>query len=159
MSEALDRMLCAKRLRGHALATLAPFLMQTPADDEEDARQAATDLLEFYQPTTPRELQLATQAAALAWASLTLLGTGFQAANLSCAVMAEIHEAALKMEVLATNHGKALKAHRRQRGRSSARRIRPDDQRWDEGEFQLVMNRAHDTVIAARARVALLKAA
>lgn len=158
MRESVDQMLCTKWLRGHALATLTPFLMQAPSDNEEDARLAAKDLLDFYQPATPRELQLAAQAAALSWASLALLGTGFRAARLSGALMAEIHEAALSMDVLATEQGKALKAQRRQRARN-VRRIRPEDLRWDEGEFQLVMNRTFDTVTAAQARVERLRAA
>lgn len=139
------------RLRDHALACLIPFFLTDDSGNEISARESAAELLDVHPATTPRELQLAAHYVALSWASLAVLGAAALARPYSLDAMLDMQDTALALNAESSKCAEQLENVRKQPAKA------PDG--WEEGTFQLIINRALDRIAAANKRVELLSRA
>ena len=135
-----------------ALAALVPFFLNDPNGDTIAAREAAKASLDCYKAATPKELQLATELVAYGWASLACLGAASSVKNASIDEMLDWQDAAI------AKTAKALEARQKERTKSP-KAMTVENTRWDEGAFQLGINRALEKVMLAHTKIAAFKAA
>jgi hypothetical protein len=148
MSNATGSLQPPDRLRAQAIAALLPFLIDGPTSDLPSARIAAESLLDSYRATTPQELQLATQIIAFGWAAIACLRAAASAKSLSTDDMLRLQDDAIGFDGSSQKAIAALEACR------TGRTANIEDTRWDEGAFQLAINRALDKLTDANAKVA-----
>lgn len=142
-----------ERLREHAIAALVPFFLEGPTSDVSAARAAAAGILDDYRTVTSKELQLAAQIIALAWASLACLRTAVAAKNLSIVEVLDLQDNAISLDRGCQKATKALETRRKERTKNP-RALTVQNTRWDEGAFQLAINQALDKLNDANARLA-----
>ena len=153
MSDSTGSIQTPERLRAQAIAALVPFFMETPASDETTARSVAETLLDEYKAATPKELQLATQIVALGWAVLACLGAAAAVKNQSIDGMLDLQDSAIALNRLSLKASKALDVRRKERAKNP-RAMTVENTQWDEGAFQLAINRALDAYTDASAKLA-----
>lgn len=151
MADTVPSLQSAERLYARAIDALAPFFSNMAAD-ADSARSAAQNLLATYTFATPRELQLVTQVAALNCASVACMGAASVAARESLDAMLALQTTALALNTQSYECTKALDSVRRSRRRNPAG-MKAEKILWDEGEFQLVINRALDKMNEASERI------
>jgi hypothetical protein len=142
-----------ERLRAQAIAALTPFFIDGHTCDETSARVVAEGMLDDYNAATPKELQLSTQIIALGWASLACLSAAMVVKDESLDEMLRLQNAALTLHRSSHKATKALEARRKERMKNP-RALTPENARWDEGVFQLVINQAMEKMNDANARLA-----
>jgi hypothetical protein len=142
-----------ERLRKHAIASLVPFFIDSPDGDPTSARLAAEGMLDGYNATTPKELQLSTQIIALGWAAMICLRAAVAARNLSVADALRLQDHAIALDRSSQKATKALNARRKERVKKPES-MTPENLRWDEGVFQLAINQALDQLTDANAKLA-----
>jgi hypothetical protein len=153
MSDAADSIQSPERLRRHAIASLVPFFIDGPDGDPMTARLAAEGMLDGYNATTSRELQLSTQIIALGWAAMACLRAAVAAKNLSTDEVLRLQDDAIKLDRSCQKAAKALDLRRKERART-AKTMNPANVRWDEGVFQLAINQALEKLMAANDKLA-----
>ncbi len=141
------------RLRLQAIVALVPFFMDGSSSDPSAIQAMIEGLLDEYQAATPKELQLATQIVADGWAVLGCLRTAAAAKNLSMDQVFKLQDDALALNRSSLRGTKALEAARRQRKRNP-NAMTPENTNWDEGAFQLAINKALDKLNNANAKLA-----
>jgi hypothetical protein len=141
-----------------ALAALVPFFLNDPDGDTAAAREAAKARLDCYMAATPKELQLATELVAYGWASMACLGAASSVKNASIDEMMDWQDAAIALQRLCTKISKALEMRRKERTKNP-KAMTVENTRWDEGAFQLGINRALEKVMLARTKIEAFKAA
>ena len=141
-----------------ALAALVPFFLNDPNGDAAVAREAAKSVLDCYQAVTPKELQLATEVVAYGWASLACLSAGSAVKDVSIDEMLDWQDSAIKLNRLCMKSTKALEMRQKERTKNP-KAMTPENTRWDEGAFQLGMNRALEKVMLAHSKLAAFMAA
>jgi hypothetical protein len=142
-----------ERLRAHAIAALVPFFVDARTCDETAARVVAESMLDEYKAGTPKELQLSTQIIALGWASLACLSAAMVVKDESLEEMLRLQDAALALHRSSHKATTALEARRKDRAKNP-RALTPENSRWDEGAFQLVINQALEKLHHANAKLA-----
>jgi hypothetical protein len=152
MSEAVLPIHSLERLRNHALAALVPFFMDSPTGDVNAARMAAEGMLDCYKAVTPRELQLSTQIIALGWTSLACLGAAAAVKDRSLDEMLDLQDSAIALNRTSVKSTRMLEASRKLRTRNP-KAMTLDKTKWDEGAFQLVINRTLDILTGANAKL------
>jgi hypothetical protein len=153
MSNAAASIQSPERLRKHAIASLVPFFVDSPDGDPTTARLAAEGMLDGYNATTPKELQLSTQIIALGWAAMACLRAAVAARNLSVADALRLQDHAIALDRSSQKATKALNARRKERAKKPES-VTPENMRWDEGVFQLAINQALDHLMDANAKLA-----
>jgi len=141
-----------------ALAALVPFFLNDPDGDAAAAREAAKSRLDCSKATTPKELQLATELVAYGWAFLICLSAASSVKQASIDEMLDWQDAAIAFHRLSTKTTKALEAHLKERTKNP-KAMTVEKMRWDEGAFQLGINRALEKVVMARTKIAAFMAA
>jgi hypothetical protein len=157
MSDANGTIQSPDRLRRHAIANLVPFFVESPDSDPTTARLAAEEILNGYNATTPKELQLSTQIIALGWASMACLRAAVAAKNLSMEDILRLQDHAIALDRTSQKATKALDARRKERAKKT-KAVTPENMRWDEGAFQLAINQALEKLTDANAKLAVYMA-
>lgn len=153
MSDTTGSIQSLERLRAQAIAALVPFFMENPASDEKTARSVAETLLDEYKAATPKELQLATQIVALGWTVLACLGAAAAVKNRSIDEMLDLQDSAIALNRLSLKASKALDVRRKERAKNPLG-MTVENTQWDEGAFQLAINRALDAYTDASVKLA-----
>jgi hypothetical protein len=153
MSDATGSIQSPERLRRHAVATLVPFFVDSPDSDPMAARLAAEAMLDGYNASTPKELQLSTQIIALGWAAMACLRAAVAAKNLSSDDVLRLQDNAIALDRSSQKATKALDARRKERAKKP-KASTAADMRWDEGVFQLAINQALEKLTDANAKLA-----
>nr|WP_294510219.1 hypothetical protein [uncultured Rhodopila sp.] len=142
------------RLREQTAAALAPFFMEGPGSDADIAGATATaaQLLEDYDPQTPKELQLAAQIVAFSFAALACLGAAATVRVQDLDVMLDLQDSAIALDTLSEKSTKALEARRRERERAPDRMSAANTQ-WDNAAFQSAIGRALEKFLYASSKI------
>lgn len=143
----------SERLRAQAIAALVPFFIDGPSTDDTVARLTAEALLDDYSAVTPKELQLSTQIIALGWAAMACLRAAVAAIHLSTDDVLRLQDDAIALDRSSQKATKVLEARRKERTKNS-HAMTPENTRWDEGVFQLVINQALEKLTDANAKLA-----
>lgn len=141
MSDQAPALFEETRCRAYAIAALVPFF--TADAGEATAEAIATELLDEYQATAPRQIQLAAEVIALGWATLACLGAS-ATMGLEPMAMLALQDEALRLERMTRRANKALEASRKGTAAETG---------WDEGAFQLTINRAMEAMGRANRRL------
>jgi hypothetical protein len=141
-----------------ALTALVPFFLSASCTNEDSARQAAKSILDGHRAATPKELQLAAEIVAYSWAALCCLSAGATVRQGDVDEMLNWQDSAIKLNRLSTKSTKALEARKKERAKNP-NGISAESTRWDEGAFQLGINRALEKVMAANAQLQAFTAA
>lgn len=157
MSDTSRSTLSFEHRYNQALAALAPFFMNDPSTDVETAREAAKSILDCHRAATPKELQLATEIVAFGWAALACLSAGAAVKSNSLDEMMDWQDSAIKLNRLSMKSTKALEVRQKERAKNP-RAMTPENTRWDEGAFQLAINRALEKVTEANAKLKVFMA-
>ncbi len=158
MNEPCSSTLTLAHRYDQALAALVPFILTDPNGDPAAARDAAKAMLDCYKAATPKELQLATELVAYGWASLAYLGAASAVRKTSIDEMLDWQDAAIALHRLSTKTDKALEIFRKERAKNP-KAMTVASTRWDEGGFQLRMNRTLEKVMLAQTKTATFMAA
>lgn len=142
-----------ERLRAYAIASLIPFFVDGPKTDLKTARSAAKRILDDYKSATPKELQLATQIIALGWGALACLRTAAAAKNLSVDQMLDLQDDAIGLNRSSMKATRMLDARQKERVKNPSG-MSAENTNWDEGMFQLAINRALDKYTEANTKLA-----
>lgn len=147
-----------ERRYDQALAALAPFFMTDESSDITAAREAAKSILDCHRAATPKEMQLAAEIVAYGMASLACLGAGAAVKQVSLDEMMDWQDIAIKFSKQSFKATRALEIRQKERTKNP-KAMTPENTRWDEGAFQLGMNRALEKVTEANAKLAIFMAA
>ena len=147
-----------ERRRDQAIAALVPFLIQTPGSDAKAAHAAAASVLDGYKAATPKALQLSAQIIVLGLTSLACLSAAMVAKGDSIKEMIRLQDAALAFDRSLQKTTKALDAHRKEWAKNP-KGMPQENARWDEGAFQLAINRALEKFTESNNKVAAFTAA
>lgn len=158
MGDTSSSTLTLARRYDQALAALVPFFLNYPNGDAAAAREAAKIRLDCHKAATPRELQLATELIAYGWAFLACLSAASSVKDTSIDEMLDWQDAAIAIERLSTKTTKALETLQKERTKNP-KAMTVENTRWDEGAFQLGMNRALEKMMLAHTKIAAFKAA
>jgi len=158
MNEPCSSTLTLAHRYDQALAALVPFILNDPNGDAAAARDAAKAMLDCYKAATPKELQLATELVAYGWASMACLGAASAVRNASIDQMLDWQDAAIALQRLSTKTDKVLEACRKERTKNP-KAMTVASTSWDEGGFQLRMNRTLEKVMLAQTKIAAFMAA
>jgi hypothetical protein len=141
-----------------ALAALVPFFLSASCTDENSARQAAKSVLDGHRAVTPKELQLAAEIVAYGWAALACLSAGATVRHGNVHEMLNWQDSAIKLNRLSMKSTKALEARQKERAKNP-NGVSAENTPWDEGAFQLGINRALEKVVAANEQLRVFTAA
>jgi hypothetical protein len=152
MSDTSSSTLSFEHRYNQALAALVPFFLNETIADAETAREAAKSILDCHHAATPKELQLATEIVAYGWGSLACLGAASAVKQVSLDEMMDWQDSAIKLNSLCMKSTRALEARQKERAKNP-KGMKPENLLWDEGAFQLGINRALEKVMLAHAKL------